>query len=85
VVDKAGERGVTRSDVRTVADADRVRELSRMLAGDMVDGTAHAVELLAAADRDKTDGDKTDRDKTDRDKTDRAMARRGPAVRRNAR
>jgi DNA repair protein RecN (Recombination protein N) len=59
VVDKAGERGVTRSDVRTVADADRVRELSRMLAGDMVDGTAHAEELLAAADRDKSDRDAT--------------------------
>jgi len=55
VVDKAGDRGVTRSDVRTVADADRVRELSRMLAGDMVDGTGHAEELLAAAERDKTE------------------------------
>jgi DNA repair protein RecN (Recombination protein N) len=53
VVDKAGERGVTRSDVRTVEKTDRVRELSRMLAGDMVDGTAHAEELLAAAERDK--------------------------------
>src|SRR6266511_839741 len=55
VVDKAGDRGVTRSDVRTVADADRVRELSRMLAGDMVDGTGHAEELLAAAELDKTE------------------------------
>jgi DNA repair protein RecN (Recombination protein N) len=54
VVDKAGDRGVTRSDVRTVAAGDRVRELSRMLAGDMVDGTRHAEELLAAALRDKS-------------------------------
>jgi DNA repair protein RecN (Recombination protein N) len=53
VVDKAGERGVTRSDVRTVAAGERVRELSRMLTGDMVDATAHASELLAAADGDK--------------------------------
>jgi DNA repair protein RecN (Recombination protein N) len=53
VVDKAGDRGVTRSDVRTVAEAERVRELSRMLAGDMVDGTTHAEDLLAAATRDK--------------------------------
>ena len=75
VVDKAGDRGVTRSDVRTVAAADRVRELSRMLAGDMVDGTAHAEELLAAAERDKAGRDKAGRDK----------AGRGAAVKRNAR
>jgi DNA repair protein RecN (Recombination protein N) len=50
---------VTRSDVRTVADADRVRELARMLAG--LDGSelgrAHAEELLAAAAADKVAGD----------------------------
>jgi DNA repair protein RecN (Recombination protein N) len=53
VVDKAGDRGITRSDVRTVAEAERVRELSRMLVGDMVDGTGHAEDLLAAATKDK--------------------------------
>ena len=53
VVDKTGDRGVTRSDVRTVAETERARELSRMLAGDMVEGTGHAEELLAAAARDK--------------------------------
>jgi DNA repair protein RecN (Recombination protein N) len=55
VVDKAGDRGVTRSDVRTVAEAERARELSRMLVGDMVEGTDHAEDLLAAATRDKTE------------------------------
>jgi DNA repair protein RecN (Recombination protein N) len=64
VVDKAGDRGVTRSDVRTVAAGDRVRELSRMLAGDMVDGTRHAEELLAAALRDKSGADKSGADGT---------------------
>jgi DNA repair protein RecN (Recombination protein N) len=53
VVDKTGDRGVTRSDVRTVDAGDRVRELSRMLVGDMVDGTAHAQDLLTAATKDK--------------------------------
>ena len=53
VVDKAGDRGVTRSDVRTVAEAERARELSRMLVGDMVDGTTHAEDLLTAAAKDK--------------------------------
>jgi DNA repair protein RecN (Recombination protein N) len=59
VVDKAAGAGapglVTRSDVRTLEDADRVRELARMLAG--LDGSelgrAHAEELLAAAAADK--------------------------------
>jgi DNA repair protein RecN (Recombination protein N) len=56
VVDKTGDRGVTRSDVRTVAETERAKELSRMLAGDMVEGTGHAEELLAAATRDKNAG-----------------------------
>lgn len=55
VVDKAGEGGVTRSDVRVLEGDQRVRELARMLAG--ADGSelgrAHAAELLAAAAREK--------------------------------
>jgi DNA repair protein RecN (Recombination protein N) len=58
VVDKAGEGGVTRSDVRVLEGDGRVRELARMLAG--ADGSelgrAHAAELLAAAAREKLDG-----------------------------
>ena len=61
VVDKATGRGetaglVTRSDVRTIADADRVRELARMLAGleGSELGQAHAEELLAAAAAEKS-------------------------------
>lgn len=54
-VDKAGEAGVTRSDVRMLEGDQRVRELARMLAG--ADGSelgrAHAAELLAAAAREK--------------------------------
>ncbi|PRX46218.1 DNA replication and repair protein RecN [Prauserella shujinwangii] len=65
VVDKGTAEGVTRSDVRVLAQADRVGELARMLAG--LDGTetgrAHAEELLAAAAADKerfaADGDGT--------------------------
>lgn len=53
VVDKAGSRGVTRSDVRRLDGPGRTRELARMLAGDMVDGRAAAEELLAAAAREK--------------------------------
>ena len=56
VVDKSlGNGSVTRSGVRTLADADRVVELARMLAGlDSTDtGRAHAEELLAAANADK--------------------------------
>ncbi|HSV65815.1 MAG TPA: DNA repair protein RecN [Mycobacteriales bacterium] len=53
VVDKAGERGVTRSDVRLVDQPGRVRELARMLAGDMVDASDQASQLLVAASRDK--------------------------------
>lgn len=56
VVDKgAVEEGLTRSDVRVVADEQRVVELARMLAGlDTTEtGRAHAEELLATADQDK--------------------------------
>jgi DNA repair protein RecN (Recombination protein N) len=53
VVDKADSEGtlVTRSDVRLLDDAGRVRELARMLAGldDSELGRAHAEELLATA------------------------------------
>lgn len=52
VVDKGDSQvGLTRSDVRTVADGDRVAELARMLAGlDSTEtGRAHAEELLATA------------------------------------
>jgi DNA repair protein RecN (Recombination protein N) len=60
VVDKATGDGdaeglVTRSDVRTIDDADRLRELARMLAGleGSELGRAHAEELLEAAAADK--------------------------------
>lgn len=55
VVDKSARGGVTRSDVRMVADKDRVVELARMLAGmDTTEtGRAHAEELLAVAEKDK--------------------------------
>lgn len=51
VVSKSSEGTVTRSGVTALADADRVRELSRMLAGleDSELGRAHAEELLASA------------------------------------
>jgi DNA repair protein RecN (Recombination protein N) len=56
VVDKGTESGVTRSGVRVLAQSERVLELARMLAG--MEGTetgrAHAEELLAAAEADKT-------------------------------
>ncbi|MPY99499.1 MAG: DNA repair protein RecN [Actinophytocola sp.] len=55
VVDKGTDGGVTRSDVRTLDDEERVVELARMLAG--MDGTetgrAHAEELLAVAGAEK--------------------------------
>lgn len=56
VVDKgAHEGGLTRSDVRIVADEERVAELARMLAGlDSTEtGRAHAEELLTTADSEK--------------------------------
>jgi DNA repair protein RecN (Recombination protein N) len=55
VVEKSDDGRVTTSGLRVVADADRVRELARMLAG--LEGSesaaAHAQELLdlAASDR----------------------------------
>ena len=57
MVDKADSDGtlVTRSDVRVLDDAGRVRELARMLAGldDSELGRAHAEELLATAAADR--------------------------------
>ncbi|MDR7300308.1 DNA repair protein RecN [Haloactinomyces albus] len=58
VVDKgSGEGGLTRSDVRTVADEQRVAELARMLAGleSTETGRAHAEELLDTAIAHKAD------------------------------
>ena len=53
VVDKAPDStaGVTATDIRSVRDEDRVRELARMLSGlaDSDTGQAHARELLAVA------------------------------------
>ncbi|MCZ2861017.1 DNA repair protein RecN [Blastococcus sp. VKM Ac-2987] len=53
VVDKSPDTGagVTATDIRSVADEDRVRELARMLSGlaDSDTGQAHARELLAVA------------------------------------
>ena len=51
VVEKTVDGTVTRSGVTTLSDVERVRELSRMLAGleDSELGRAHAEELLAAA------------------------------------
>lgn len=59
VVDKGSVNGgLTRSDVRTVADEQRVVELARMLAGlDSTEtGRAHAEELLATASSYKATG-----------------------------
>jgi DNA repair protein RecN (Recombination protein N) len=57
IVDKSASGGVTRSDVRTLDDTNRVIELARMLAGmDSTEtGRAHAEELLAVADGEKHD------------------------------
>jgi DNA repair protein RecN (Recombination protein N) len=56
VVDKDSGGGVTRSGIRTLAEGDRVEELSRMLAGmDSTDtGRAHAEELLELARHEKS-------------------------------
>jgi DNA repair protein RecN (Recombination protein N) len=58
VVDKTDDGTVTESAVRGLSEQQRVTELARMLAGmDSTDtGKAHAEELLAAADKDKTAG-----------------------------
>jgi DNA repair protein RecN (Recombination protein N) len=58
VVEKTSDGSVTRSGVTVLDDAERVRELSRMLAGleDSELGRAHAEELLAAARARHTDG-----------------------------
>ncbi|MEU5266624.1 DNA repair protein RecN [Amycolatopsis sp. NPDC021455] len=56
VVDKGHTGGVTRSGVKTLSQTDRVSELARMLAGmDNETGRAHAEELLATAEKDKTE------------------------------
>ncbi len=57
VVDKSAAGGVTRSDVRTLDEGQRVIELARMLAGmeSTESGRAHAEELLALADGEKHD------------------------------
>jgi DNA repair protein RecN (Recombination protein N) len=58
VVAKDTGGAVTTSGVRVVADTDRSRELARMLAGlpDSDLGIAHAEELIAVADREKSTG-----------------------------
>ncbi|MCP2305747.1 DNA replication and repair protein RecN [Actinokineospora globicatena] len=57
IVDKGIHGGVTRSDVRTLDDSERVVELARMLAGmDSTEtGRAHAEELLGVAEGEKHD------------------------------
>jgi DNA repair protein RecN (Recombination protein N) len=59
VVDKpphASADRVTTTDVRLVADADRVTELARMLAGtDSATAREHASELLSEASRDRAE------------------------------
>lgn len=61
IVDKGTHGGVTRSDVRTLGDGDRVVELARMLAGmeSTETGRAHAEELLGLADGEKHDWEMT--------------------------
>jgi DNA repair protein RecN (Recombination protein N) len=58
VVEKTSDGSVTRSGVTVLDDAERVRELSRMLAGleDSELGRAHAEELLETARARHTDG-----------------------------
>ncbi|MGA5704432.1 DNA repair protein RecN [Peterkaempfera bronchialis] len=58
VVEKTSDGTVTRSGVKALDDAERVRELSRMLAGleDSELGRAHAEELLAAARSPRREG-----------------------------
>jgi DNA repair protein RecN (Recombination protein N) len=54
VVDRTGDAGVTRSNVRIVDGTDRVVELARMLAGSDSDtAREHATELLASAGADR--------------------------------
>ncbi|WP_424188345.1 DNA repair protein RecN [Actinokineospora sp. G85] len=61
IVDKGVHGGVTRSDVRTLDESDRVVELARMLAGmDSTEtGRAHAEELLQLAEGEKHDWELT--------------------------
>ncbi|NBE52838.1 DNA repair protein RecN [Streptomyces boluensis] len=55
LVEKTNDGSVTRSGVKVLEGEDRVRELSRMLAGqeDSETARAHAEELLAAAGKDR--------------------------------
>ncbi len=55
VVRRDTRDGTTRTEVRRLEDAERARELARMLAGlaDSEVGQAHAEELVALADRDR--------------------------------
>ncbi|WP_157440540.1 DNA repair protein RecN [Actinokineospora inagensis] len=57
IVDKGVHGGVTRSDVRTLTEGERVVELARMLAGmeSTETGRAHAEELLGLAEGEKHD------------------------------
>jgi len=52
MVSKGARAGVTTADVTTLKDADRIREIARMLGGDAESATsrAHASELLEAAE-----------------------------------
>ncbi|MFC5289983.1 DNA repair protein RecN [Actinokineospora guangxiensis] len=70
VVDKSAAGGVTRSDVRTLDESQRVIELARMLAGmeSTESGRAHAEELLALADGEKHDQSLSGRPRPSRSK-----------------
>ncbi|GLZ42936.1 DNA repair protein RecN [Actinokineospora sp. NBRC 105648] len=70
IVDKGVHGGVTRSDVRTLDETQRVVELARMLAGmeSTETGRAHAEELLALADGEKHDWDLTGKPRPKRKK-----------------
>ncbi|WP_035287601.1 DNA repair protein RecN [Actinokineospora spheciospongiae] len=70
IVDKGMRGGVTRSDVRTLDEGDRVVELARMLAGmeSTETGRAHAEELLALAEGEKHDWELTGKPRPSRRK-----------------
>ncbi|PPK60497.1 DNA repair protein RecN [Actinokineospora auranticolor] len=70
IVDKGMHGGVTRSDVRTLDETQRVVELARMLAGmeSTETGRAHAEELLALAENEKHDWDLTGKPRPKRKK-----------------
>ncbi|MCG8918712.1 DNA repair protein RecN [Actinokineospora sp. PR83] len=70
IVDKGMRGGVTRSDVRTLDEGNRVVELARMLAGmeSTETGRAHAEELLALAEGEKHDWELTGKPRPSRRK-----------------